>query len=115
MGTDNSNLGLNFAPEVVFWPFLHMRIESFQNGLKRGQNSKKKFRFCTKPGAGARTSLNFLTQYLSRKYKTAMLHTILSLKYLTSETAMCMKYTVERSNKLFDSRVLRVIIDINKT
>jgi len=39
----------------------------------------------------------------------------LSPKYLTSETLVCMKYTVERGNKLFDSRVLRVIIDINKT
>ena len=36
---DKLNLGRNFTPEVVLWPFLHTRTKSGQNGSKPGQNS----------------------------------------------------------------------------
>jgi len=36
---EKSNLGSNFTPKVVLWPFLRMHTKSGQNGSKPGQNS----------------------------------------------------------------------------
>jgi len=39
-GTEKSNLGSKFTPEVVLKPLLLMRTKSGQNGSKRGQIGK---------------------------------------------------------------------------
>jgi len=45
---DNSNLGLNFTPEVVLWLFLRTHAKCGQTWSKTWLH-RRKFRLCTKP------------------------------------------------------------------